>query len=158
MTSQWTRRAATRVAWCLLATFPLATTSSAVEPIRILVVMPGEPGKLAQQVRQFEDALRTSRGPVGRASSLAEADAVVEFTAYRRMVGDKGKPQDWWYGHYILLQAPSQGARSIQGAKRFTLVVIDREDRQVEPVLELLGTTLGGALGLAPFSKHGKSL
>jgi hypothetical protein len=62
-----------------------------------------------------------------------------------------GKPQDWWYGHYILLQASHHEA-SGGGAKRFGFVVIDREDWQVEPVLSMLGRTLTGALGLAPAS------
>src|SRR5688500_16699908 len=68
------------------------------------------------------------------------------ITAYRRRVDDKGVPQDWWYGHYLFLKGSSQERRSIGGAKRFSLVVIDREDWQVEPVLEVLGTTLRRAL------------
>jgi hypothetical protein len=150
MTTQWTRRAAFGIGACLgMALLPV-NTSSAAEPIRILVVMPGGSIELARQVRLFEDALRRSRGPVARAASLADADAVVEFTAYRRVISE-GKPQDWWYGRYILLQAPAAEATTA-GAKRFVFVVGDREDWQVEPVLNMLGTTLGGALGLAPAS------
>ena len=80
---------------------------------------------------------------------------MVQFTAYRRVIRE-AKAQDWWYGHYILLQAPTQEASSA-GAKRFGFVVIDREDWQVEPVLNMLGRTLGGALGLAPASLPGES-
>jgi hypothetical protein len=74
------------------------------------------------------------------------------------VVDDKGVPQDWWYGHYVLLKASSQEPRSIDGAKRFTLVVIDREDWQVEPVLEMLGTTLRRAQRQAQYSHREDSL
>jgi hypothetical protein len=158
MTSPWTRRAAARAGSIVLATWLLATTSFGAEPIRVLVVMPGESGKLARQVTQFEDALRRSRGRVVRAASLADADAVVQFTAYRRVISDKGEPQDRWYGHYVLLNAPSQGAGSVGGATRFGLIVIGREDWQVEPVVELLGVTLGRALGLVSHAQPDEPL
>jgi hypothetical protein len=156
MTTRLTRRVAFGIGACLLMALLFVNSTSAAEPIRILVVVPGGSVALARQVRLFEDALRRSRGPVARAVSLAEADAVVQFTAYRRVISE-GKPQDWWYGHYILLQAPSQETSSA-GAKRFAFVVMDREDWQVEPVLKMLGTTLGGALGLAPASLPSESL
>ena len=95
---------------------------------------------------------------VVRADSLADADAVVQFTAYRRVVRDKGEPQGWWYGHYVLLRAPSHKAHSVPGAERFTLVVIGREDWQVEPALEMLGTTLSRALGPTPYPQKGEAL
>jgi hypothetical protein len=155
MTTRCTRRAVFRIGECLLMAFLLANASSAGEPIRILIVIPGASGTLARQVRLFEDALRRSRGPVARAASLAEADAVVQFTAYRRVIRE-GKPQDWWYGHYILLQAPFQEPSSA-GAKQFTFVVIDREGWQVEAVLNMLSRTLGGALGLPPASLPSQS-
>jgi hypothetical protein len=143
--------------WSLTAALLLPTTGATAEPIRILVVMPAEAGKLAQQVKRFEDALRRSRGPIARAAYLGEADAVVEFTSYRRVTSDNAKPQDWWSGHYVLLQPPPQGNRRFARAQRFAYVVIDREDWQVEPVLNMLGTTLSGALGLVPASQKKES-
>jgi hypothetical protein len=85
---------------------------------------------------------------------LAEADAVVEFTSYRRVIVDKGKPQDRWSGQYLLLQPAPHGR---PGAQRFNFVVIDREDWQVEPVLEMLANRLGSELGLAAVSQEAKS-
>jgi hypothetical protein len=154
MITHFARQAVFRAIWCLLATFAYASPSSCAEQLRILVVMPSGSAKLTRQVTQFEDALRHSRGPVVQARSLAEADAVVQFTAYRRRVDDKGVPQDWWYGHHLFLKGSSQERRSTGGAKRFTLVIIDREDWQVEPVLELLGTTLRRALRQAQYSQE----
>jgi hypothetical protein len=158
MTSHFARRATSRVVGCLLATLAYANPSFSAEPLRILVVTPGGSARLTRQVTQFEDALRRSQGPIVRATSLAEADAIVQFTAYRRVIDGKGVPQDWWYGHYVLLKTPSQDARSVAGAKRFALVVIDREDWQVEPVLDLLGTTLRRALRPAQPSHREDSL
>lgn len=155
MTTQWKRRAGFRIGQCLLVAVLLASTSRAAEPIRILVVTPGQSDALARQVRLFEGALGRSRAPVARAASLAEADAVVQFTAYRRVISE-GKPQDWWYGHYVVLHAPSQDA-SGTGAKRFAFVIIDREDWQLEPALDTLGRILGRALGLAPASPPSRS-
>jgi hypothetical protein len=146
MMTLFARQVISRVIWCLLATLAYASPSSCAEQLRILVVMPSGSAKLIRQVTQFEDALRHSQGPVVQARSLAEADAVVQFTEYRRRVDDKGVSQDWWYGNYVLLKESSQEPRSTGGANRFTLIVIDREDWQVEPVLELLGTTLRRAL------------
>jgi hypothetical protein len=154
MMTHFARQVVSRVIWCLLATFAYASPGSGAEQLRILVVMPSGSAKLTRQVTQFEDALRHSQGPVVQARSLAEADAVVQFTAYRRRVDDKGVPQDWWYGHYLFLKGSWQERRSIGGAKRFSLVVIDREDWQVEPVLEVLGTTLRRALRQAQYSRE----
>jgi hypothetical protein len=117
------------------------------EPIRVVVALPpGNTGPLAQQVRSIENALRESRESVALASSLADADAVVQFTGYSRIMRD-GKSQDRYRGHYVLLQ---QGGTP----QRFGMVAFETEDWQVEPVLEMLGRTLGRALGLAPATQR----
>ena len=153
MTTRGPRRAAFRVLSAVLVLLARANASPAEEPIRVLVVMPGGDHSLARQVRLVEDALRRSDGPVARANSLADADAVVQFTAYHRVIRE-GKSQDWYYGHYVLLHA--QSGQSFAGAKRFGMIAIESEDWQVEPVLRMLGRTLGAALGLSPASHERK--
>ena len=159
MTSPKARRASFSLVALLATAFLLGPSALASnEQIRVLLVMPTASGRLARQVSRFEDALRRSTGRLVRADSLADADAVVQFTAYRRTVDDKGASQDWWYGQYRLLKPDRQNANGPRSAERFGLVVMDREDWQVEPALELLGVTLARALGLAPNSPKGESL
>ena len=147
MTTRGPRRAAFRALSAVFMLLARANASPAEEPIRVLVVMPGGDHSLARQVRLVEDALRRADGQVARANSLADADAVVHFTAYHRVIRE-GKSQDWYYGHYVLLHA--QSGQSFSGSKRFGMIAIESEDWQVEPVLRMLGRTLGAALGLPP--------
>jgi hypothetical protein len=139
----------------VLATLAAALLSSgtpeAAEPIRVLLIIPSGSPTLTRQVSQFEDALRRSNKQVARAESLAEADAVVQITRYRRTTDPNGVPQHWWYGFYKLLAPPKQGTFT-RAAEPFTLVVGDVEDWQVEPAVTLLGVTLARAMGLAPYS------
>ena len=159
MTRLEVRRTAIRlVALLVPALWLVPSALASAGQIRVLLVMPTESGRLGHQVAQLEDALRRSTGRVVRAKSLADADAVVQVTTYRRVVNDKGESQDWWYGQYSLLKHPRQVAGGQRSAERFVLVVMDREDWQVEPALELLGVTLAKALGLAPSSAKGEPL
>jgi hypothetical protein len=64
-------------------------------PVRILVITPGESGKLGRQVALLDRALAESRGFLLRAENVGEADAVVQFTQYRQSVDDKGVTSDW---------------------------------------------------------------
>ena len=159
MTRLEVRRTAISLVAVLVATLLLVPSDLAsAEQIRVLLVMPSESGRLGRQVAQLEDALRRSTGRVVRAESLADADAVVQVTTYRRLVNEKGESQDWWYGQYSLLKRPRHVAGGQRSAERFGLVVMDREDWQVEPALELLGLTLAKALGLAPSPAKGEPL
>jgi len=159
MTSLGVRRPSlSLLAMLVSALLVVANASASAERIQVLLVIPTESGKLARQVSRFEDELRRSTGRVVRAHSLADADAVVQFTIYRRSVNDKGVSQDWWYGQYKLLKPPRQGAGGERSAQRFAFVVSDCEDWQVQPAVGLLGVTLARALGLTPYSAKGESL
>lgn len=117
-------------------------------PVRILLVIPTESGKLSKQVALLDRALAESRGFLSRARSLDEADAVVEFTRYRQTVDDKGVTSDWWDGQYRLLTAPAREMRPHgEAASRFSLLIIDQESWEMRPVVDLLARTLARALG-----------
>jgi hypothetical protein len=135
---------------------------SAAEPIRVVLVMPKGSQTLARQVSRFDDALRRSTGRIAWAGSLVDADAVVQFTNYRRTVNHEGKSADWWYGQYKLLSPPpQQESASRPSVEPFIFVVGDAEDWHVEPAVNLLAEHLARALELAPssakrpFKSHG---
>jgi hypothetical protein len=129
----------------------LIPSSASAQAIRILLIMPSESGKLSRHVARFDEALAMSRGPLVRAANLAEADAVVEFTEYRRAVDEKGDTEDWWTGQFRLLTPPARDARLAPAVpERFKLLVIGRISRDVEPAIELLGKLLARALGREP--------
>jgi len=149
MTGLKIQRTAFHLVTVLVSTLWVVPTDASPKQIRVLLIMPAESGRLGRQVAQLEDALRRSTGRVVRAESLADADAVVQVTTYRRSVNEKGESQDWWYGQYSLLRRMKEGAGRQRTAEPFALVVMDREDWQVEPALELLGVTLAKAMGLS---------
>jgi hypothetical protein len=116
--------------------------------VRILLIIPAESGKLGKQVALLDRALAESRGFLSRAGSLEEADAIVQFTRYRRTVDDKGATTDWWDGQYRLLTAPARDARLHEEVpSRFSLLIIDQEPWQMRTVIDLLARTLARALG-----------
>jgi hypothetical protein len=149
-------RRAIRVLVAVLALALLASSgAAAVQEIRVLIVIPNGSAKLARQVTRFDDALRKSGARVVRANTLADADAVVQFTNYKRLIDDKGEPQDWWYGQFKLLKPPvRKGHGAPKTSPPFCLVVFGHDDWQVEPAVELLGRTLARALGLEKSTKE----
>jgi hypothetical protein len=117
-------------------------------PVRILLIIPADSGKLSKQVALLDRALAESRGFLSRAGSLEEADAVVQFTRYRRTVDDKGVTSDWWDGQYRLLTAPARDVLLHEAVpSRFSLLIIDQEPWQMKSVVDLLARTLARALG-----------
>jgi hypothetical protein len=117
-------------------------------PVRILLIIPSESGRLSKQVALLDRALAESRGFLSRAKSLEEADAVVQFTGYRVTVDDKGVTSDWWEGQYRLLVTPGRDVRLDRGVpNRFKLLIIDQEPWQMRTVVDLLARTLARALG-----------
>jgi len=127
----------------------LTGSAASAQQIRVLLVIPGGSGQLARQVARFDDALRKANGRIVQAHTLADADAVVQFTSYRRAFDDKGESEDWWYGQFKLLRPPVRDAQATPGTSPlFQLLVIGREDWEVEPAVELLGRALARALGL----------
>jgi hypothetical protein len=123
------------------------------------LAIPGESGKLARQVALLDSALALSRGPLQRATALEEADAVVQFTRYRRTLNDKGVPRDWWEGQFKLLTPPAHDAGvGRRVPERFTLLVIGPESWQVEHVVDLLARTMARALGRELRPRKGDSI
>ena len=128
-------------------------------PVRILLVIPAESEKLSGQVALLDRALAESRGFLSRAASLDEADAVVQFTRYRRTVDDKGATQDWWDGQLRLLTAPARDVRPHgEVPSRFSLLIIGREPWEMKPVVDLLARTLARALGRESRSEDADSI
>jgi hypothetical protein len=150
-------RRASRFLVAVLGSVLLTASGAAAQQIRVLLVIPTGSAKLARQVARFDDALRKANGRIVQANTLADADAVVQFTNYRRAVDDKGESEDWWYGHFKLLTPPVGGDEAApEVPPLFQLLVIGREDWEVEPAVELLGRTLARALGLeAPAKDDG---
>ena len=60
------------------------------------------------QVRKLERAIRESQGPLAITESLSEAHVVVQFTEYRRSIGEKGEPLFYWVGQSKLLRRPEE--------------------------------------------------
>jgi hypothetical protein len=116
--------------------------------VRIVLVVPSDSGRLARQVKRLEAELARTRGRIVRARSLDEADAVVEFTEYRRTRNETGRTADWWHGQFKLL---SPAAREVQLARgipdRFAMVISEQEPWDMVRVLDLLGRTLAKPLG-----------
>jgi hypothetical protein len=96
-------------------------------------------------VSRLNEALARSQTHVVAAPSLQEADAIVEVTGYRRTVGDRGLSLDWWDVDFKLL-SPVAGEPALSG-ERTRLLVIGREEWEVEPALDLLSDVLTRALG-----------
>jgi len=117
-------------------------------PVRILLILPAESGKLARQVALLDRSLATSRGFLRRARTLDEADVVVEFASYRRRLNDQGVSQDWWEGQFRLLTPRPRDTRlSAKDPSRFTLLVAGRESWEIDPVVDLLARTMARMLG-----------
>jgi hypothetical protein len=126
----------------------LCPPTASTQPIRVLLVRPTESGRLSRQVAHFDAALGMPGGPLQRARTLAEADAIVQFTGYRRTLDDKGESENWWEGQYKLLTPPSPRAGYAPAVpEQFMLLVIGRPSWYAEPAVELLADALGRALG-----------
>ena len=146
-----------RATGALAAVFGLALflpASATAQPIRVLLVMPSESGKLPRQVARLHRALAAARGPLVRAITLAEADAIVEFTGFRHAIDEQGVSHDTWEGEFKLLASQAHEAAPAPAIpERFRLLVFGRESWEVEPAVALLEWTLARALGREPRSK-----
>ena len=154
-----------RSVWWLIAvgaTLLLTASSVSAQQIRVLLVIPTGSSRLARQVARLNDALGKSKGRIVQANTLQDADAVVQFTNYRRVVDAKGESEDWWYGEYFLLKRPIRPPVPPPGAvpgvpqsPTFVVVVYGREDWEVEPVVEVLGQTLANVFGVQDQAQDG---
>jgi len=119
------------------------------QPIRVLLIIPRESSELSRQAARLEDAIAELRGPMVPADSLAEADAVVQLTDYRRRLAENGESEGFWNGQFKLLTPPVRRTRiPVPVVERFTLVVIGRDKAEVTGLLEqALARALAKALG-----------
>jgi len=126
----------------------LLPSFASAQPIRVLLVMPSGSAKLERQVARLERALREPRASVVQARSLAEADVVVQFTAFRHTIDDKGVASNFWEGELQVLSPSARDAGLARdGAKPFAFLVVGRETWEMEPAVALLARTLADALG-----------
>jgi hypothetical protein len=116
------------------------------DEIRILFIGARDIG-VEVQVRKLERAIRESRGPLAIAESLSEAHVIVQFTEYRRSIGEKGEPLFHWVGQAKLLRQPKAmtvGATPLP--ERFELVVIGEDGREELRALKSLELMLSKTL------------
>ena len=116
-----------------LAVMVMVLVSPAVvsaDEIRILFVLPRDAGVVDIQVRKLERAIGESQGPLAVAQSLSEAHVVVQFTEYRRSIGQKGEPLFHWVGQAKLLEQPKEMTVSATPLpERFELLIIGEDGR-----------------------------
>ena len=126
---------------------PLLPPDPSAPPVRIILTIPVEAGRLNRQVTWLDAALPTSRGFLRRAVDLNEADAIVQFTSYRRTWDDKGVSLDWWEGQLKLLSPSARADGRTRQLDRFTLLLIGRDAWDVDKVADLLARHMARALG-----------
>jgi hypothetical protein len=121
-------------------------TMVSADEIRILFVAAHDIGVEAQ-VRKLERAIGQGRGTLALAESLAEAHVVVQFTEYRRSIGEKGEPLFHWVGQAKLLKPPKEMTVSATPLpERFELLVIGEDGREELRALKSLELMLSKTL------------
>jgi hypothetical protein len=122
-------------------------TVLSADEIRILFVVSRDAGMVDAHVRKLEQAIADRPGPLVVASSLSEAHVVVQFTGYRRSIGEKGEPLSHWIGQAKLLKQP--GAMTVSQTplpEQFELLVIGEDGREEDHALESLALMLSKTL------------
>jgi hypothetical protein len=126
----------------LAVTGLVCPTVVSADEIRILFASSHDAGAVDAQVRKLEQAIGEGRGPLAIAESLSEAHVVVQFTEYRRSIGEKGEPLFHWVGQAKLLKQPKEMIVSATPLpERFELLVIGedgREELRAVKALELM--------------------
>jgi hypothetical protein len=117
------------------------------DEIRILFVSSRDAGPVDAQIRKLERAIGEGQGPLAVAESLSEAHVVVQFTEYRRSIGDKGEPLFHWVAQAKLLKWPEE--MTFSGTplpERFELLVIGEDGGEELRALKLLELMLSKTL------------
>jgi hypothetical protein len=83
-------------------------TVVSADEIRVLFVSSRGAGPVDAQVKKLEQAIGEGQGPLVVAESLSEAHVVIQFTEYRRSIGEKGEPLFHWVGQAKLLKQPEE--------------------------------------------------
>jgi hypothetical protein len=125
----------------------VSPTAVSADEIRILFVVPRDAAVVDSQVRKLEQAIAGSQGPLTVALSLSEAHVVVQFTEYRRSIGEKGEPLFHWVGQAKLLEQPKEMTVSATPLpERFELLVIGEDGREQQRALKSLELMLSKTL------------
>ena len=115
----------------LAVTGLVCPTMVSADEIRILFVSSRDAGPMDAQVRKLERAIGEGRGTLALAESLGEAHVVVQFTEYRRSIGEKGEPLFHWLRQAKLLKPPKEMTVSATPLpEQFELLVIGEEGRE----------------------------
>jgi len=123
------------------------TTMLSADEIRILFVPSPDAGPIDARVRKLERAIVDGQGPLAVAESLSDAHVVVQFTEYRRSIGEKGELLFHWVGQAKLLKRPEQMTVSATPLpERFEFLVIGEEGREELRALQLLERMLSKTL------------
>jgi hypothetical protein len=131
----------------LAATSLVCPTVLAADEIRILFVAARDAGPLDAQVRKLERAIGEGRSVLAVAESLSEAHVVVQFTEYRRSIGEKGEPRFHWVGQAKLLKQPAEMTVSATPLpERFELLVIGEDGTEEQRALKSLELMLSKTL------------
>jgi hypothetical protein len=137
-----------RLLAALAAMGVVCPTVLSADEIRILFVVSRAAGVVVDtQVRKLERAIGDGPGPLGVATSLSEAHVVVQFTGYRRSIGEKGEPVFHWIGQAMLLKQPEEMTVSQTPLpERFELLVIGEDGREEQRALKSLELMLSKTL------------
>ena len=115
--------------------------------IRLRLVVNHDDTVVSDHVRRLERAIKNGSGPLVVVESLSEAHILLDFTAYRRSVDDKGEPLRWLFGQAKLLKRPDGMTLSGPLPERFGLLAIgedgkDEGERAAKLLEQMLSKTL----------------
>jgi len=117
------------------------------DEIRVLFVVSRDAGEVDAHVRKLERAIEDGSGPLAVATSLSEAHVVLQFTGYRRSIGEKGQPLFHWVGHAKLVKQPEEMTISQTALpEQFELLVIGEDGREEQHALRSLELMLSKTL------------
>lgn len=117
------------------------------DEIRIFFVSSHDAGAVGAQVKKLQQAIAEGQGSLAIAESLSEAHVVVQFTEYRRSIGEKGEPLFHWVGQAKLLKQPKE--MTLSGTplpERFELLVIGEDGTEELRALKSLELMLSKTL------------
>ena len=116
------------------------------DEIRILFVASRDAG-VDTQVTKLERAVGESQGLLAVVERLVEAHVVVQFTEYRRSIGEKAEPLFHWVCQAKLLKLPEERTVSATPLpERFELLVIGEDGSEQQRALKSLELMLSKTL------------
>jgi hypothetical protein len=125
----------------------LSPAASSAGEIRLRLVVDHDDLAVYDHVRKLERAIKNGSGSLVLVGSLRDAHVLLDFTAYRRSVDDKGEPLRHWYGQAKLLKRPDGMTVSGPLPERFVLLAIgddgkDEGERAAQLLEQMLSKTL----------------